>query len=366
MDTDDILMHMRSGLITLDPGGRIIYFNDAAGELLGVNSNDVKGKFLKEAMPATAKQFCEKLSELLEMGGSSVRAGEYIYKEADGETKTMHITCSFLTGPDSNLRGIITLFEDITERKRREEYLKEVEKMAAIGELSASLAHEIRNPLAAIRASVETLSDNATLSDDSDQRLMRLIIKETDRLTHVLDEFLIFARIKELPVDHIIFNKFDISRLISEVVDLLALHPVFSKQIDVKNHVKSELWVLGREEQLKDVFYNLFINAMEALGEKGGTILIEKVKERSGFSGDKRLVGVSITDNGPGIPPEIAGDIFRPFFSTKPRGTGLGLAIAQGIVNRHGGIIEAENVPSGGAKFTVFLLKAPDTTRELF
>ncbi|MCK5833855.1 PAS domain-containing protein [bacterium] len=366
MDTDDILMHMLSGLITLDPEGRVVYLNKAASALLDIDSKKIKGKFLDEILPSHAKVFTEVLSELLGEGSLSERKGEFLLKTGD-EFRTMHLTCSFLNNPEGSLRGIIALFEDVTEQKRREIYLKEVEKMAAIGELSANLAHEIRNPLASIRGSVETImGSESVIEDDSERRLMNLIIKETDRLTNVLEEFLVFARLKELPIDHITYNRIDLAKLISEIVLMLKHTPGFADYIEINNKLKGEVWTLGREEQLKDAFYNLIINAKDAIGENKGTITIKITKERLGFYAEKRLIGVSVSDTGPGIPEELLSRVFTPFFSTKPRGTGLGLAIAQGIVNRHRGIIEANNLETGGARLTVYLLKAPSQKENLF
>ncbi|RKZ30225.1 hypothetical protein DRQ36_06265 [bacterium] len=361
MDTDDILIHMRSGLITLDPEGRIVYFNKVAGDLLGIDPDDAAGKFLSDILPKSAKSFNSKLSELLALGGQRIRTGEFsLHAEPGEEPRIMLLACSFLTSPDGSLRGIIALFEDITEQKRREEYLKEVEKMAAIGELSANLAHEIRNPLAAIRASVETLSGDEKPDETDNRRLMKLVIKETDRLTRVLDEFLVFARLKELPTDHVTYNRINLVEMIAEVLKMLDSHPVFSGDIEIVNELPDELWAFGREDQLRDVFYNLLINAGEATHDSGGTITITKAPEREGFYAGRRLVGINIIDTGAGIPEDSLSRIFNPFYSTKPRGTGLGLAIAYGIVNRHRGIIEAENCEDGGAKFTVYLLKAPE------
>jgi len=366
MDTDDILMHMNSGLLTLNPEGNVVYFNKAAGELLGIEPSSAKGEYLMDILPKHSKPFGVRLSELLDLGGQIVRSGEFSLQDEQGNVRTMHLSCSFLVSPDGGMRGIIALFEDITESKRRETYLHEMEKMATLGELSANLAHEIRNPLAAIRASVETLSEEDHSSDiSSDKKLMSLITKETDRLTRVLDEFLVFARIKELPADHITYNRVDLGKLVDEVTTLAQQDPAFGKdKIIIENKLSGTLFVLGREDQLKDVFYNLIINAKDSLGEKG-KITIAKAKEQAGFYAEKRLIGISITDDGPGIPEEYLNRIFTPFFSTKARGTGLGLAISQGIVNRHSGIIEAENIADGGARFTVYLLKAPEKEQPL-
>ncbi len=361
MDTDDILMHMRSGLITMDPDGHVVYFNQAAGELLEIDPKTATGRFLTDILPAKARPFSVKLSELLAPGGGRVRTGEFTLRIADDENVTMLLACSFLTSPDGSLRGIIALLEDITDQKRRDEYLKEVEKMATIGELSASLAHEIRNPLAAIRASVEILGEyDDTPDNNRDRRLKKLIMKETDRLTNVLDEFLIFARLKELPKEQFTYNRLDIAQLIGEIVEILRTTPDFSPNIEIVLELKGPLWILGRGDQLKNVFYNLLINAREAIGDVKGKITISSAIERDGFYAQRRLIGVSITDNGRGISEKDMPNIFTPFYSIKPRGTGLGLAIAQGIVNRHSGIIEAENRPDSGARFTVYLLKAPE------
>jgi two-component system sensor histidine kinase PilS (NtrC family) len=240
-------------------------------------------------------------------------------------------------------RGVIAVFKDLTEVREMEERMRKADRLAAIGELSAGIAHEIRNPLASISGSIEILYNELELSGD-DKHLMELIMKESDRLNKIINDFLEFARLrrpKRRPVA--------IARCLDEVAALLANNPAARAGIEIRVvHGDDELVVETDEEQMKQVMVNLAINACEAMSG-GGRLVIETRRTSDGQA------RITVRDEGPGIGGEARERLFEPFFTTKEGGTGLGLAIANKIVESHGGRIEARNREEGGAEFSVVI-----------
>ena len=212
LETDDILRHLNSGLLTVDARGNIIYFNRAAERILGYHEEDVKGMLCDEV-------FAERMPCLAQCLRDGLIAGlEHPRKELEitnlrGQKLPLGLSTSILREEDREMRGIIAIFSDLTEAKQLEAKVRTADRLAAVGELSASIAHEIRNPLAAISGSVEVLKREQQVSHENN-RLMTLIVKESDRLTNILNEFLSYARI-----DRPAYNKVEICHLISEVLE---------------------------------------------------------------------------------------------------------------------------------------------------
>ncbi len=201
-NTDQIIQHMRSGLITLDEEGRVVYFNPAASRILQLPAEQVLGRKIDEAFPDRLASLRDFLLSALR--SPMVRRREIEVENKYGQKVPLALAISTLRVGDK-IQGVIALFEDITEEKRREELLQQMEKLAAIGELSARLAHELRNPLAAIRGGVEMLMEELSRGGALEKNhavVSKLIIKETDRLTQILENFLTFARLKELPPEY--------------------------------------------------------------------------------------------------------------------------------------------------------------------
>jgi len=196
-NTDQILQHMRSGLITVDEDGNVIYFNEAAARILQIPSD----KALKQNFRDVFPERLNNLKNLLESALSRETIGhrsETVVENRYGQQIPIAVVVNTLRTNDT-IGGVIVLFEDITEDKKKEELLQQMERLAAIGELSARLAHELRNPLAAIRGGVEMLK-NEMKTAKIDEKVADLIIRESDKLTQILEEFLTFARLKELPL----------------------------------------------------------------------------------------------------------------------------------------------------------------------
>jgi len=358
-DTGEILKHMKSGLITVDVWGRIVYFNRSAEEILGYSEAEVKGKDCREVFKERMPEMAEKILEVIKFNQGDSRGFLYI----NGKSKRkipIGISTTILGDKRSGIRGVIAIFQDITEVIKLEERIRMADRLAAVGELSAGIAHEIRNPLASISGSVEVLKDEPSLSEES-QKLLDLIIKETGRLNQILTDFLEYSRIGPS-----LLSKVELVHLLDEVIQIVRKHPSYKSSISINRSLSSEvLYVLGEENQIKQIILNLLVNAMEAMEEKGGEIQISD----KGFNqmdqfyfweeepDDSDWIPVAIIDQGKGMTEEQKEKIFSPFFSAKKNGTGLGLAIVHRLVNNLGGRIEFRSQPTKGTVFVVYLQK---------
>ncbi len=359
-NTDQILQHMRNGLITVDENGIIVYFNNSAGRILQIPPEQAAGKNFADFFPERLSTLVDFLNQALIY--HTVQRREIEVENRYGQKIPLALVLSTLRVRDE-IRGVIALFEDITEEKRRDELLQQMEKLAAIGELSARLAHELRNPLAAIRGGVEMLLDEAK-KQNSSERLSNLILKESDRLTQILESFLSFARLKELPPEYFRSEIVDISGLINSVIEsastLWGQH-----EIEIISKLPPHLQVIGNKDQLIHVFQNLIKNSFEAIGDNRGAIEILPGGARVGLFDKEELVGIAISDTGPGIAEEFLRKVFEPFFTQKEKGTGLGLSIVQGIINQLGGYIEVKSEIGEGAEFIVYIPRAQKNTKNI-
>ncbi|HEV3219057.1 MAG TPA: ATP-binding protein [Candidatus Acidoferrales bacterium] len=242
------------------------------------------------------------------------------------------------------------LAEQMVETNRRlaqaQEEARRSERLAALGQMSAGLAHEIRNPLGVIRGSAEMLNQKLQLANPLASELAGYILSETNRLSELVARFLDFARPMSLEL---------VPGNLAEVSDR-ALEAASAQRPDAKIRVERVyapgLPAVPMDERLcEQVFINLALNAYDAMEAKGGTLRVEIARaQRAGIEGAE----VTFRDTGPGIPPELSQQIFNPFFTTKKTGVGLGLAIVSKIVDEHHGSLRVESEPGQGASFRVF------------
>jgi len=228
----------------------------------------------------------------------------------------------------------------LSDRQRRaNESLRRAERLKTLGEMAAGMAHEVKNPLAAIRSSAQILAERVS---GKEAQFAHLVVSEVDRLNRVVNEFLAYARPAPLKREPVL-----LSGLLDSCLELLA--PVIEQAgvIVKRAYPEGEQKVNGDPNQLRQVFLNLILNAVQALGYSGEMTL--------GFDRDGGRARVLVRDNGPGIPPDKLRQVFEPFYSTKPGGTGLGLPIAQRIVAEHGGQLEIDSTPGAGTTATVVL-----------
>ncbi len=357
LDTQAILTHLHSGLIAVDLLGNILYFNSAAKKLLELTGKDYEAVNIKDVLAPKFAPIIERLEALYWCSNSRDQIKEDFEFTIESQKRVYFIVFSVLR-IKGTARGFLILLEDITERKKKEEYLKSLEKLAALGRLSFGLAHELRNPLASIRGSAEVLRGNRP-SDTENTELLSLIVEESDRLSSILEDFLQFARIgKERKLR---LFPVPLKELLNDIISQVQRHPSYNNQIEIKSELPDdELWVRGDVGSLKQVFLNILLNAVEAIEDRGkaipGLITISSTGKVRKFDEYKDYIGITIKDTGKGIKTEQLSSIFEPMYTTKKNGVGMGLSIAQRLVNEMRGYIEVESQLGKGAMFTVFLL----------
>ena len=348
LETDEILKHLHSGLITIDHFGRIIYFNEAAERITGFRESKIKGKNCLTVFADRMPQFSEKLLSVLKSSQLESRC-EITVIDEDGEEIPIGISTSVLEDEARGVRGVIGIFQDLTDAKKMEEKMRHADRLAAVGELSASIAHEIRNPLASISGSVEILKQELSPEGDN-RRLMDLIVKESTRLSNILTDFLFYARVKTPN-----FGKVEINRLVSDVIEIARNHTSYREKIKLGSESDdTTIYVSGDDEQIRQVLFNLVVNALDAIERESGDVRI-KIEGNSPIYSDQ--VVISVIDDGGGMTRDVKDRIFSPFFSTKKEGTGLGLAIVRRLVDNMGGKIWVETSPNGGTTFKFTLIK---------
>jgi len=342
LETDDILKHLNSGLLTIDPEGYIIYFNRAAERILGYEEEEVRGLHCAEAFAERMPEFADRLMEGLEINVEHPRR-EIEITNLNGFTVPLGLSTSVLRDDDGNPRGVISIFSELTETKLMEAKMRTADRLAAIGELSASIAHEIRNPLASISGSVEVLSNELKL-DGENERLMSLIVKESHRLSKILTDFLTYARISSPN-----YSKIELCHLVGDVIEMLFHHHSFKKNVEISfDSDESIVYIIGDEDLIKQLLINLAVNACEAIGDAEGKIIIKLTTDPV-----ENQVILSLSDNGPGISEENIKNIYKPFFSTKQQGTGLGLSIVHRVAAALKLQLTVDSGPGEGTNFEV-------------
>jgi two-component system sensor histidine kinase PilS (NtrC family) len=328
---------IQSGLLTTDADGRILSLNPFGESILGRRESEVRGRTLNDVFASPLLT-----SALLQAReNSGLRRLEIPYAQPDGTTADLGTSVSFLAGQPGG-GGHLLVFQDLTEIKRLEEEVQTKEKLAAVGEMAAHLAHEIRNPLGSISGSAQVLMLEADVSPEQ-ERLLSIIHKECKRLSDSLSQFLV--QVRPVPRSR---GPVDLASVISEGVTLLRNGPEVGPRHTVEfDPLPGPQICLGDRDQLLQVFWNLARNGLEAMPD-GGTLSIAL-----GAAGGE--VVLSIRDQGRGMTREEKRRIFEPFHSSTPAGTGLGLAIVYRIVREHSGDITVETTPQEGTEVRVRL-----------
>jgi two-component system sensor histidine kinase PilS (NtrC family) len=353
----NIIQSLDSGLLTIDLNGNINFLNRTAEKILNRNEESLKDTSLYDLFPKIS-QVVEQVKRKIPESSSDYQRYETLLTNHDRRKIYLGFSISPLTDPEESLIGHTLIFQDITKFKEMEEQMKRVDKMAAVGALAAGMAHEIRNPLASLSGSIQMLKSELTL-DDSQQHLMEITLRESERLNALITDFLLFA---QPPQSHKIL--YPIGRVLEETLDLLIRSPSFHDGIQVLRPSRQEeirIWI--DPNQMKQVFWNLFINAAQSMSN-GGKIQVQLGKGNA-LGGtnlslscqvtEREWVRISIADSGNGIAPEEKEKIFEPFFTTKENGTGLGLSIVHKIIENHEGLIKVDSELGRGSTFTVFL-----------
>ena len=340
-----IVESIRSGLVTTDLQGQIYTFNAAAEEITGYKQAAVRGK--------DASMFFGNLSQKIEESARATELGrpnprfESDCLTAEGLRLRLGFTVTPLFSESGESTGMVITFQDLTQIRALEETSKRQDRLAAIGRMAASIAHEIRNPLAAMRGSIQML--RAEMEGESAQtELMEIILRESDRLNRIITDFLNYARPRSS-----VHATVDIGDLLKQTFTLLKHSPEIKETQTIVDHVPATpLFADADAEQLRQVFWNLSRNALQAMNN-GGTLKAEVAQNSNG------RLKIVFSDTGRGMSPQQVEHLFEPFSSTTG-GTGLGLSIVYQIIRDHGGTINVRSREGQGTTITIELPNAQE------
>ena len=362
LQAEDILRNIRSGIVTVDVAGNLVYANPAASSLLGMDLGNSAGRKVRDLFGSVSPELVSALERAAASGLRTSRAEGKVITASRGFPIGLNTTVTAGveqsgTAPDSTGRTATAIFQDLTDQKRLDALRRRTQRLEAVTELSASLAHEIKNPLASIRSAVEQLGQSVRATPD-EQTLSTLIVKESDRLSRLLTEFLEFARVRVNKI-----QKVDISRLTRGAAALAAAHP--SRGVGVRVSVTGEAGIMECDDDvLHRAVFNLVLNAVQ-VSPRDGEVRIDVSALRSedappGVRLPGGGVSISISDDGPGIAPEAREKMFDPFFTTRPGGSGLGLAVVHRAVESHAGFVFVDSELGSGTRVTVLLPREHD------
>ncbi len=326
----EVVENVPSGLFTTDIYGNITFINRAGLRILGRDRSQIIGQRVTTVFPF--------LTIPLPRGRINGRI-----EDQDGSVRYIGMNVSEYINSLGQSIGFIGTFQDVTQIVEMERQIKTREKLSAIGELAASIAHEIRNPLGSIKNSIEMLKDR-TLPEELKDKLMNIAITEMERLNKIITDFLSYSRPRP-PVK----KEFSLSGLVRDMVQAFGMT---EEKIRVEASIEEGIQIKADEEMLRQAIWNLLKNAKEAVMERSnGEPGIEVFLRRTSAN----TVSLTVSDNGPGIEDEIRKKIFFPFFSTKKQGTGLGLALVDRIIQEHNGKITVTSEKGKGTSFIISL-----------
>jgi PAS domain S-box-containing protein len=334
-----ILKNSADAILTLDPEDQITSWNKGAEAIFGYSEEEMLGQSLDVVLPVRLKEQkeLEKISELARSQGH-LQSYQTQRLTKDGRLIDVVFTRSAIRDSQGKLVGFSSIVRDITEERLIARHMAQTEKLSAIGELAAGLAHEIKNPLAGIKGAIEIIRD-AMPQQHTHRLILGEVLSEVARIDRIVVDLLSYAKPKSPD-----FQPLDLIPLIGNVL-------AFTKKMaDAKSipldfiHPEILSPIMGDENDLKQLVLNLLLNAIDAVPEKG------EIRTQIRQTADARIL-IEIRDNGVGIPADKLNKIFAPFYTTKKKGTGLGLATCRRIVTDHGGEIRCISEEGKGARF---------------
>ena len=335
-----VIDSLPSGLVTADPALRIRTFNRGAESITGVPFRSAVGRPINEVLQLPGPVM-ESIQSDLRV--KRARRHEFRYRTSDGRELEIGLTATHLETPRGRA-GLLFTFQDVTSIKKLERDSQIQQRLAAVGEMAAGIAHEIRNPLASMSGSIQILRHELPLSSEQEQ-LMDIVLRESERLNTTIRSFLAYARPQRFHIE-----RFDARRPLNDAALLLRnsadVHDKHEILVDVPG---SELWYEADEGQIKQIVWNLATNGLRAMPDGGRLHLIGAYEPASAG------VVLTVRDEGVGIPPEELDRLFQPFHGTFAQGSGLGLAIVHRIVSDYNGEISVSSQPGAGTSVSVHL-----------
>jgi len=336
-----ILDNIRSGLLLVDGRGTVTRANPTCCRILELAEDDIVGRDLRAVTAGGMEPLADTVMQVAR-GGEPIQRGELTLRRR-GREVPVGLNVNHMTHGDGLRNGAIAIFTDLTREKELSARIRDADRLAAVGELAASIAHEIRNPLASIRGSVEILAGELELVGYQSQ-LLDLVLKESSRVNTIINDFLAYSRMRPAQKRRFPANEF------RDEITLQIRQHIAAKngQIGVTCDVYPEnLMVYADAGQLTQMALNLAINACEAMRYSGQLKIALNLRDGG------EACELVVADTGPGVLPEIRDQLFSPFKTTKDGGTGLGLSIVARIAAAHGGSVRAGEAPGGGAVFRV-------------
>jgi len=332
-----IIHSIDSGLLTLNSGGIISTFNRAAEEISGFDREEVLGMPLDSIFPDVV--------EHVTSPDASLKKGPYRYemefKKKDGSIGYLGFSMSLLKEPDGESRGNLLIFQDLTAFKNMEDHVKRVEKLAAVGEMAAGIAHEMKNPLASMSGSIQLLKKGVDITPVAN-KLMDIVLRETDRLNALANDFLLFARPTSENIAPV-----ELSSAVEDTLELFRKNGIWQNRVTVVQDLAPEVWTEMDSKHTHQIMWNLLLNAAEAI-EGTGTIQVSS-------KASEDMVQVTVKDDGCGMSNDTITKIFDPFFTTKSHGTGLGLSVVYRLLESYNGRMDVQSQQGQGSTFTVYL-----------
>ncbi|OIP88948.1 MAG: hypothetical protein AUK24_07085 [Syntrophaceae bacterium CG2_30_49_12] len=341
-----IIESVDTGILTIDLAGKVKSFNRAAEEITGFLFAEVENKNINQVFPYYS-DLKEETKNMEDRQGNSLEKRVEMPVAGKGN-RTLILGCSISHLKDNrgNRIGDILIFQDLTAIKKMEEDLEKSRRLAFIGEMAASLAHEIRNPLASISGSVQVLKNELNLNG-ADDKLMQIILRGKDQLENFMRDFLLLAR----PPSGIC-EIIDIREIFEDVLESIRYASDWHEGIEVMRKLSDQSLIMANKTQIRQLIWNLVINAVQSMPD-GGRLMVEAQKVL--LPDFREYLEIRITDSGCGIEEKDMEKIFEPFYTTKERGTGLGLAIVNRIIENYSGKIKIEDNPEGGTACIVCL-----------
>lgn len=350
LDTGDILANLATGVLTVDGDGRLMYANPAAETLLGLTPDGWMGRPVMQEVERVAPGMGALLARSIE-DGMPVERYQTVARR-DGREIHLGISTAVLERGDGVPPSATAIFQDITDLQRLEVLNRRAARLEAVAELSASLAHEIRNPLASIRSAVEQIT-RSSLSDEDRGTLERLVLTESDRLSRLLSEFLDYSGLRLGPRSGV-----DVSAVVRDCVTLVRQHPDARDVTLVCEGIDEPVRLAADRDLLHRALFNLLLNGVQYAGEGGRVVVTvsdERHTARPRGTPIEHPVRITVADSGPGVSDDVTTRIFDPFFTTREGGSGLGLAVVYRAVEAHDGAIFVDRGRNGGAEFVIYL-----------